>query len=139
MDSINNLQEFNQLVNEGTNQVIGKCLDAIHTILSFKDVIDEYFKSFEEDLGYLFSILDHTDKIEFSDHLLLLATDVIKNYNLNSYIYEPIQKNMAKILHRNDETIDIFFHLFYYWSINGVRFITEGNPSLIIDVIFPPY
>lgn len=96
--------------------------------------MDESFKSFEEDLEKLFCLLDQTSALNIEEDLFAIATEIAKNTNFNSIIYAPIQRNLLRVLHRADDTIDIFFDLFYYWSTNGNQFISQENGDLLKGV-----
>lgn len=102
-----------------------------------KEVMDEKFTSFEEDLMPLYALLGHIGKIEFYDYLIIIATRIIKQLPRNSPIFTELQKYLFHIFNKNEEVIDeYFFGLFYYWARNGNEFITEENPELLHDVSF---
>lgn len=102
--------------------------------MSYREIVDESFKSFEEDLEKLFCLLDQNLALNFEEDLFSIATEIAKNSNFNSIIYAPIQRNLLRVLHRADDTIDIFFDLFYYWSTNGKGFISQENLGLLKEV-----
>ncbi len=130
------LREFDMLGHLTTNVAIDECLKAIIMIVSMKEVMDEKFTSFEEDLLPLYALLGHIGKIEFYDKLILIATEIIKQLPQNSQIYPMLQKYLAHIFNKNEEVIDEhFFALFYYWARNGNDFITQENPELLHDMV----
>jgi len=130
------LKEFNSLKNIGTNMIIDKCLRAICMIVSVKEVMDEKYISFEEDLVGLFSLLEHIQQMEFFDHFLMIATEIMKQLPGYSPIYSILQKNLFSILNKNEDVIDTyFFGLFYYWAKNGNEWITSQNPNLLYDMV----
>ena len=130
-------KEFNTLGNEGVNMIIDRCLQAICMIVSVKQVMDDNYISFEEDLIGLYSLLEHIRKIEFYDHLLHIATEIMKQIPGYSPIYSIIQKYLFNMLNKNEDVLDTyFFGLFYYWAKNGNEWITSQNPDLLYDVFF---
>ena len=107
--------------------------------VSFREVMDEGFKSFEPDLIELFGLLDHIHAIEFYDRLVEIAIEIIKMLPINSPIYNIVQKHLFDLLEKDDKTMRLLFDLFYYWCKNGRYFITTENPSLLQDVNFSCY
>lgn len=103
-------------------------------MLESEDFMEEAFVACEDDLQSLFVLLDIIQKIEFEDELLAIATQIIKNTNINSPIYSIIQKNLTSILNKNDKIIDNLFELFHYWCLEGYKFIIEENEELLSDV-----
>ncbi len=119
---------------ERTNPIINKCLNTIQKMLSKSDFIQEAFVACEDELQNLFVFLDIINKIEFEDELLQIATQIAKHTTINSSIYSIIQKNLGIILQKSDKTIDNLFELFYYWCLNGYKFILAENEELLADV-----
>lgn len=105
--------------------------------MSYKDIMTESFEGFEGDLLNLFALLDHLQQIEFHEPLIQIATEIAKNMPTNTQIFNIVQRNLGGLLRKNDDTIDLFFELFYYWCTNGQKYITTENPGLLIEVNYP--
>lgn len=123
-----------QLDSTRTNLVIQKCLEAIRNMVATKDIIDEGFIAFEDDLQNLFVLLDRIDKIEFENYLLDITTEIAKNVSINTTIFEIVERNLIRILQKNDNVIDNVFDLFYHWCYNGCVFISTEAESLLKEV-----
>jgi len=103
-------------------------------MVATKDIIDEGFIAFEDDLQNLFVLLDRIDKIEFENYLLDITTEIAKNVSINTTIFEIVERNLIRILQKNDNVIDNVFDLFYHWCYNGCVFISTEAESLLKEV-----